>query len=327
MLLNKTKILSTGLAFIISTPSMAFTSKEIIQSAGSYDGSGSITQGRAKTIEANLFNCENGRSRIAGIGEVTDVNGFVWTVPASNNFTTATKSSDLYEECAGVTHQNLASVDENDVPIVTVDAEGEVVTGYIFADNYFELYINGKLIAVDPVPFTPFNSNIVKFKVSKPYTIALKVVDWEENLGLGTENNRGKDFHPGDGGFIASFSDGTVTNSDWKAQTFYTSPIYDLSCLSEKGETRLSTDCTTKGTDDGENAYAIHWETPDDWMSKGFNSSAWPNANVYSEREIGVNNKKAYMNFIEQFSGAGASFIWSTNVVLDNEVLLRYEVK
>ncbi|EKM27534.1 hypothetical protein VCHENC03_4000 [Vibrio sp. HENC-03] len=33
------------------------------------------------------------------------------------------------------------------------------------------------------------------------------------------------------------------------------------------------------------------------------------------------------MNFIEQFSGAWASFIWSTNVVLDNEVLLRYEAK
>jgi len=50
------------------------------------------------------------------------------------------------------------------------------------------------------------------------YTIAVKVIDWEENLGLGSENNRGKKFHPGDGGFIASFSDGTVTNDKWKAQ-------------------------------------------------------------------------------------------------------------
>jgi len=292
-----------------------------------YSGSGSVTQGRAKTIEANLFNCESGRSRFAGIGEITDANGVVWTVPASNNFTTTSKASDLYEECSGVTHKNLASVNENDIPIVTVDEEGEVITGYIFADNYFELYINGKMIAIDPVPFTPFNSNVVKFKVSKPYTIALKVIDWEENLGLGTEDNQGKKFHAGDGGFIASFSDGTVTNSDWKAQTFYTSPIYDLSCLSEKDEIRLSSNCTTKGTDNGENAYAIHWKTPNDWMSKGFDSSTWPNASVYSEKEIGVDNKKAYMNFIEKFSGSGASFIWSTNVVLDNEVLLRYEVK
>ncbi|MBF4391740.1 hypothetical protein EAY32_28175, partial [Vibrio anguillarum] len=77
---------------------------------------------------------------------------------------------------------------------------GEEITGYIFADNYFELYINGQLVAVDTVPFTPFNSSIVKFKVNKPYTIAVKVIDWEENLGLGTEDNRGKAFHPGDGG-------------------------------------------------------------------------------------------------------------------------------
>ena len=33
------------------------------------------------------------------------------------------------------------------------------------------------------------------------------------------------------------------------------------------------------------------------------------------------------MNVIEKFSGAGADFIWSTNVVLDNEVILRFKVE
>ncbi|GAM60836.1 hypothetical protein-signal peptide [Vibrio ishigakensis] len=292
-----------------------------------YKGSASITQGRAKTVEENLFECENGRSRVSGLGEITSFDGKVWTVPADNHFTTAPKAKDLYEECANITPQSIADVDEDSVPVAVVDADGEEITGYIFADNYFELYINGQLVAVDTVPFTPFNSSIVKFKVNKPYTIAVKVIDWEENLGLGTEDNRGKAFHPGDGGFIASFSDGTVTNSDWQAQTFYTAPIYDLSCLSEVDGKRLSETCTTEGTDNGENAYAAHWETPTDWMKKGFDSSSWPQATQYSEDEIGVNNKKSYMNFIEKFSGAGASFIWSTNVVLDNEVLLRYEVK
>ncbi|MBF4317705.1 hypothetical protein EAY30_22735, partial [Vibrio anguillarum] len=130
------------------------------------------------------------------------------------------KAVDLYEECANITPESIADVDEDSVPVTIVDANGEEITGYIFADNYFELYINGQLVAVDTVPFTPFNSSIVKFKVNKPYTIAVKVIDWEENLGLGTEDNRGKAFHPGDGGFIASFSDGTVTSSDWQAQTF-----------------------------------------------------------------------------------------------------------
>ncbi|WP_295895075.1 hypothetical protein [uncultured Vibrio sp.] len=304
-------------------------SAEIVSSSSidDYRGSASITQGRAKTIEPTLFTCENGRSRMAGIGEITDSAGKMWTVPAKNHFTTAPKAVDLYEECANITPQSLADVDESSVPVAVIDTDGEEVTGYIFADNYFELYVNGTLVAVDTVPFTPFNTSIVKFKVSKPYTIAVKVIDWEENLGLGTEDNRGKAYHPGDGGFIASFSDGTVTGSDWQAQTFYTSPIYDLTCLSEANGQRLSKSCTTEGTDNGENAYAAHWQTPDNWMSHEFDSSTWPQATLYTEDEIGVNNKKAYMNFIEKFSGAGASFIWSTNVVLDNEVLLRYEVK
>lgn len=297
------------------------------EGVSSYKGSASITQGFAKIVEENLFECANGRSRVAGIGEIIGDDGKVWTVPAQNHYTTAPKAVDLYEECANITPGSLANVDEDSVPVAVIDSDGEEVTGYIFADNYFELYINGQLIAVDTVPFTPFNSSIVKFKVNKPYTIAVKVIDWEESLGLGTENNRGKAFHPGDGGFISSFSDGTVTGSDWQAQTFYTAPIYDLRCLSEIDGKRLSESCTMKHSDNGENAYAAHWEIPSNWMEKDFDAASWPQATEYSENEIGVNNKKSYMNFIEKFSGAGASFIWSTNVVLDNEVLLRYEVK
>ncbi len=295
--------------------------------ASEYQGSASITQGVATTVVENIFECQNGRSRVAGIGEVADSEGKMWAVPANNNFIAGPKALDLYEECANITPKDLSSVDTDSVPISVIDPTGEEITGYIFADNYFELYINGHLIAVDTVPFTPFNSNIVKFKVERPYTIAVKVIDWEEHLGLGTENNQGKAYHPGDGGFIASFSDGTVTGTDWQAQTFYTSPIYDLTCLSEADGQRLSETCTTKGTDHGEDAYAAHWETPDNWMSPDFDSTSWPQATLYTEDEIGVNNKQAYMNFIEKFSGTGATFIWSTNVVLDNEVILRAEVK
>lgn len=323
---NKT-CLAVSSAILLVTGCTPSASPNASESITDYKGSASITQGRAKTIEANLFECENGRSRVAGIGEITDADGKVWTVPAENHFTTAPKAIDLYEECANITPKNIEGVDVDSIPVAVIDEDGEEITGYIFADNYFELYINGQLVAVDTVPFTPFNSSIVKFKVSEPYTIAVKVIDWEENLGLGTEDNRGKAFHPGDGGFIASFSDGTVTSSDWQAQTYYTVPVYDLACLSEVDGQRLSETCSTEGTDDGENAYAAHWEVPKGWMNQEFDSASWPQATQYSEDEIGVNNKNAYMNFIDKFSGAGASFIWSTNVVLDNEVLLRYEVK
>ncbi|MDO6765186.1 hypothetical protein [Agarivorans sp. 1_MG-2023] len=326
MNITSPRAITTSSAIMFS----AFLAMSPVTSANginNYSGSGSITQGLAKTLESNIFECKNGRSRVVGIGEITDSNGQVWTVPANNNFASGPKAVDLYEECAGITHKSIADVDEASVPLVIVDPEGEEITGYIFADNYFELYINGVLIAVDSVPFTPFNSSIVRFKASKPYSIAVKVIDWEENLGLGSEDNRGKAFHPGDGGFIASFSDGTVTNDDWQAQTFYTSPIYDLTCLQEIDGRRLSESCSTQGTDDGKDAFAVHWQIPQDWMNKDFDAQSWPKASLYTEDEIGVNNKKAYMNFIEKFSGAGASFIWSTNVVLDNSVLLRYQVK
>lgn len=324
---TKNQVVSLISALLMVTGCSPLSEVPSSSSVSAYAGSASITQGIAQAVESNLFECKNGRSRVAGIGEVTDSEGKVWTVPAKNNFSTGPKAVDLYEECANITPQSIADLDEASVPVAVVDPDGEEVTGYIFVDNYFELYINGSLIAVDTVPFTPFNSSIVKFKVKKPYTIALKVIDWEESLGLGTENNRGKDYHPGDGGFIASFSDGTVTGSDGQAQTFYTSPIYDLACLTESEGQRLSESCTTDSTDEGQNAYAAHWQPPTNWMRPDFDSTSWPQATLYTEDEIGVKNKKAYMNFIEKFSGAGANFIWSTNVVLDNEVLLRFEVK
>lgn len=327
MIISKKQMLTLTSATLLTTTCLASSGIPSSSSVSDYRGSASITQGLAKTIVPSLFECENGRSRVAGIGEITDTDGKVWTVPGKNNFTTATKAVDLYEQCANITPNSLDDVNITSVPVAVIDSDGEEVTGYIFADNYFELYINGTLVAVDTVPFTPFNSSIVKFKVNKPYTIAVKVIDWEENLGLGTENNRGTSYHAGDGGFIASFSDGTVTGADWQAQTYYTSPIYDLTCLSEVDGKRQSDKCTTEGTVEGENAYAAHWQTPDNWMNAAFDSTSWPQATLYTEDEIGVKNKDAYMNFIEKFSGAGASFIWSTNVVLDNEVLLRYEVK
>lgn len=292
-----------------------------------YSGTGSLTQGLAETQIKNLISCNQKGSRTAGIGEIKDVSGNSWTVPGTNHFNEAIKAFDLYNECSTVTPSNLSEIDVNSIPIAEIDSDGEIITGYLFADNYFELYVNGKLIAVDPEPFTPFNSNIVKFKVKTSYTIAVKLIDWEENLGLGSEKNRGKDYHPGDGGFIASFSDGTITNNKWKAQTFYTAPISDLGCLTEFGEKRLSSDCSTDGVNDGTAFWGVHWKIPDKSFDTAFDDSQWPNATTYTEEVIGVNNKKAYINFIEKFSGTGAEFIWSTNVVLDNEVIVRYKVE
>jgi Protein of unknown function (DUF1566)/YHYH protein/Abnormal spindle-like microcephaly-assoc'd, ASPM-SPD-2-Hydin/Viral BACON domain len=283
----------------------------------------SITQGRATTTTANLL--PTGQ-RVSGVGSITATDSTVWTVPAATQFTTANKAGDLYNDVTNVKPVNFAAAATAiaNVPTVVIDADGEVITGYIFADNYFELYVNGTLVAVDPVPYTPFNSCVVKFKAKRPITYAIKLVDWEENLGLGTELNGADSYHPGDGGLMASFSDGTVTNGNWKAQTFNIAPldnpalVTDLANGSRDSSTVSATHALT------ETAYALHYAVPLDWFSKTFTDSVWPAATTYSEATVGVDNKPAYTNFPAQFSNSGAQFIWSSNLILDNEVIVRY---
>ena len=282
----------------------------------------SVTQGRATTVVTSLLACAG--SRVSGVGTITATDGTAWTVPAATLFTNGPKASDLYNDCTGFRPTNLSGVNLGSVPVVEVDADGQVITGYLFADNYFELYVNGKLIAVDPVPFTPFNSCVVRFKAKAPITYAVRLVDWEENLGLGSENNMGNAYHAGDGGFMASFSDGTVTGNHWKAQTFYIAPLATTNCVVElAGGTRQSSTCSTTPTCNG-TCFALHYPMPPNWFAKSFNDGGWPAATTYTEATVGVNNKPAYTNFIPQFSGAGAQFIWSSNLILDNEVVVRF---
>jgi hypothetical protein len=150
-----------------------------------------ITQGPGKTVTEDLIPCANPKPgmnlRKNPVGEITAQDGTKLTVPVANNFATAPKLPDLYNECAGVTPKDMSEVDLNKVPIVELDKDGEVITGFMVADNYFELYINGQLIGVDATPYTPFNSHVVRLRVKRPYTIAVLAQDWEDKLGLGME--------------------------------------------------------------------------------------------------------------------------------------------
>ena len=301
-----------------------------------YAGTASVSQGPATITTPNLLDCRRGRN--APVGTSTASDGTTWTVPAVVNFgeDDFPTASDLHNPCSGVRYDSgaeaLAALDGSD--IIEVDSDGEVITAYVFADNYFEMYINGTPVGKDNVPFTQFNSNVVRFRANRPFTIAMKLVDWEENSGLGSENNRGRAYHPGDGGMVAVFvnASGTTvatTGAEWKAQTFYTAPIADLRCATEDGSSRLSTNCSTEGTDDGSALFALHWAVPDGWQAAEFDDSSWPSATTYANEVIGVDNKSSYTSFTDIFDDSedDAEFIWSTNVVLDNEVLVRHTVR
>ena len=300
-----------------------------------YTGSASVTQGLATPTVSNLYTCSGGR--IAALGTITATDNTIWTVPAVTNYTNPNFpfASDLHNICNGHNYANdaaaLAALNGSD--IVTVDTNGEIITAYIFADNYFELYINGVQVGKDNVPFTQFNSNIVRFKVNRPFTIAMLLVDWEERLGVGGETNGGFTYHCGDGGMVAFFKDSNnsiiaKTGSDWKAQTFYTSPIMDLTCPTENGALRLSVNCSTADSNSGSSYYGLHWARPANWTLATFDDSTWPAASLYNNAVIGVDNKPAYTNFINIFDNPtnDAQFIWSTNVILDNEVIVRKTV-
>ena len=289
---------------------------------GVYVGSGSVTQGIGQTTATNLFPGCTG-SRVSAMGTITSQDGLNWVVPGENNFVSGPYLNDLYNQCSGVMPSGMGAVNLNSIIPTTIDVGGDTVTAYLLGDNYFELYINDSLVGVDPVPYTPFNSCVTKFIVNRPYTIALKLIDWEENLGLGTENNNGNLYHSGDGGFIAVFSDGTITDSSWKAQTFYISPIDNLNNIVELADSTRSSANAMLSPSCNANCFGIHYAIPTNWKSPSFNDNHWPAAHIFSPATVGV-NWPAYTNFQSLWSTS--NFIWTSNLVLDNVVLVRKTV-
>ncbi|HBP90528.1 MAG TPA: hypothetical protein DD706_22900 [Nitrospiraceae bacterium] len=293
----------------------------------------SFTTGLAQTVNPGLYTCHEAQARGSAVGRIAAEDGTEWMVPAKTNFQSADKASDLFNQCNGIHLHRLSEL--NPKPIPVIDAGGtENFTVYIFADNYFEWYVNGRLLAVDAVPFTPFNSSVIRFKVDRPFSVAVLAVDWEEHLGLGSEKNRGWAYHPGDAGFVAVIKDErgktvTITNGTWRAQTFYIAPLQDRACLVVQNQRRDSSACSTESVQDGRSFSAAHWPIPDTWFAPGFDDSDWPHATVFTNDTVGVDNKPAFMNFTDIFDDpkADAEFIWSANLVLDNLVLLRKTVE
>src|SRR5262245_5010620 len=298
-----------------------------------------VTQGRARTIVENLYQCpvKVGNHRVSGVGQITADDGTVLTVPAETALQKGLgpKSTDLYNECTQITPKGSAEVSTANAPVVEIDADGEVITGFVVADNYYEMWVNGKLVSVDNTPYTPFNSAIVKFKVKRPYTIAFLLVDWDEHLGLGMElfpisGPKQNPWYPGDGGLIARFSDGTVTDSSWKAQSFYIAPLTDPKEVVERGNThevyRLGrVHPFAKRPTCEDKCYGVHYPIPANWQSLRFNDTGWPRAWEYTDDDVGVDNLPAYTRFPELF--AGARWIWTINLVFDNVVIARKTVR
>jgi hypothetical protein len=293
-----------------------------------------VTQGLATVVSENLYTgCREQvqNLRKSAVGRITATDGTAITVPAVIAVGSAPQAHPLYSDCEQVRPLRLADVNIESVPVVEVDRDGEVVSGFVVADNYFEMYVNGKLVAVDPVPYTPFNSVIVRYRVKRPYTLAVKLVDWEEKLRLGMEwFPPNQNWYTGDGGFIARFSDGTVTDRSWRAQTFYIAPLMSPNDVVERGDVRDTTALgrthpLAKPPTCEDKCYAVHYDIPRGWQDASFDDRRWPQAREFTDAEVGISPALiSYSRFPDAF--AGARWIWSSNLVFDNVVLARKRV-
>ena len=170
----------------------------------------------------------------------------------------------------------------------------DTVKANIYADNWFVLYINGKLTAVDSIDFIPHNVVSVDILPEYPMTIAVMAKDnADPKTGLEYGTNIG------DGGFILKFGDGTVTNARWKAKSFFTGP--------------LERDVT--------NPSVRHEPIPENWWAVDFDDSKWGQATEYTEER--VNPKESFF----KFDFKDAKFIWTADLDLDNTVIFRHRVE
>ena len=134
----------------------------------------------------------------------------------------------------------------------------------------------------------------MKFKVKRPYTIAIMGVDWDEHLGLrhgarsrppAQAESRGT---RATAGSILRLSDGTVTDSSWKAQSFYIAPLNKPEEVVERrGRWRVPARHASRSgrvhpvatkPDCREKCYAVHYPIPASWPSPRFNDAHWPRA-------------------------------------------------
>src|SRR3954463_10111689 len=83
----------------------------------------------------------------------------------------------------------------------------DTIKASVYADNWFMMYINGKLVAVDPIDFLPHNEVTLDILPEYPMTIAILAKD---NADPKTGLEYGD--HAGDAGLIVKFADGTVSS-------------------------------------------------------------------------------------------------------------------
>lgn len=220
-----------------------------------------------------------------------------------------------------------------------INCEVQQVTAQIYADNYFEFYVNGKLIKKDPLDFTPHNAVKFTFDVTKgeKRVYAIKASDFATESGY--EYTQTSQPQLGDGALRILMSDGTVTSSAWKCFTTNFGPT-DESNAAGCSATNLAA-CKLKSTPE-----------PDNWKELSFNDASWSSAKEYTEAEAGWGMAPRFENGLcgdltdgltrqpknpnkittlqdeclspKDLNWGSSKFIWQGDLKRDNSILCRF---
>jgi len=198
----------------------------------------------------------------------------------------------------------------NNPKTITVKAE-------LWADNWFALYLDNKLIKEDSVPVTTersFNAETVTFPATYPMHFNVILKDYIQNdTGLeyiGTDHQQ-----IGDGGFIGQFTNADtgdmigVTNEWWKCTVIQTAPL-DNACASEANPIAGQGACGFTALPE-----------PPDWKSPTFDTSSWLAASLYSSDQVGPKEGYNTITWLPQ-----ARFIWGPDLKTNNTVLCNVTV-
>ena len=187
-------------------------------------------------------------------------------------------------------------------------------TAQVWADNWFSLAVNGKVVGEDSISITTersFNAETITFTATYPLTIAIEAKDFQQT-DSGIEYIGKPNQQMGDGGIVAQITDRStgkvvaVTTSSWKALVIHRAP--------------LNTSCAKDPDPDATCRFEAK-AAPSGWTAANFDDSTWAAATVWSAADVGP--KGGYDDITWASS---AKFIWGSDLFVDNTVLLRSTV-
>lgn len=199
--------------------------------------------------------------------------------------------------------------------ISPVNAAGKSIafTAEVWADNWFALYINGKMVGQDSVPITTersFNSERITFKATYPLTIGLIGKDFKEN-DSGLEYIGSNRQQIGDGGVVLQIKESTsgkviaTTSKKWRVLAIQQAP--------------LNSECV-KSDDPLRDCKSVEKLIPSTWLKSSYSDSKWPFAREYSESEVGVKDGYSKIQWDSK-----AKLIWGEDLKVDNTLLFRFK--